>query len=476
MFRDCHPEALCYIVFVTDLFEHDSGFLKLGKHPPLADRMRPRKLEEFVGQEEIMAPGKPLRSLLDRGKIHSAIFWGPPGSGKTTLAYLISLHLKFKFIFFSAVTSGIKEIKKVMSEAEREEALYGGRTILFVDEIHRFNKSQQDAFLPYVESGKIILLGATTENPSFEVIGALLSRLKVYLLKPLEAEHLGEIIDRALNDTEHGLGKSKVSLTDEARSYIIQTSSGDARKALTLLEVSCESDVNWEKGAVEITLDKVTEVQQKKVLLYDKAGEEHFNLISALHKSLRDSDPDAGLYWLARMLAAGEDPLYLARRLIRFAVEDIGLADNHALELALNARETYNLLGTPEGELALAQVVIYLAAAPKSNAVYAAYTKVMKTVEEEPAYEVPFHIRNAPTSLMKGFGYGKGYQYAHNFDDAITGQSDLPEKLKARRFYDPTERGLEKRIKERLEHFEKLRQKARSQNKADSSSENTDND
>ncbi len=410
-----------------------------------------------------MAPGKPLRSLLDRGKIHSAIFWGPPGSGKTTLAYLISIHLKYKFIFFSAVTSGIKEIKKVMAEAEREEALYGGRTILFVDEIHRFNKSQQDAFLPYVESGKIILLGATTENPSFEVVGALLSRLKVYLLKPLETEQIGRIIDRAITDPEQGLGKKQVELSDDARSYIIQSCGGDARKALTLLEVACEADENWEQGSATITIDKITEVQQKKVLLYDKAGEEHFNLISALHKSLRDSDPDAGLYWLARMLAAGEDPLYIARRLIRFAVEDIGLADNNALSLALNARQTYHLLGTPEGELALAQVVIYLAAAPKSNAVYAAYKKVMNTVENEPAYEVPYHIRNAPTSLMKGFGYGKGYQYAHNFEDAITGQSDLPDDLKTRNFYHPTERGLEKRIKERLEHFERLRRQARSE-------------
>jgi putative ATPase len=456
----CREDFNQRVVRLSDLFEFEP-VRSSRTNAPLADRMRPERLEEFFGQEEIMGEGKPLRQLLEKGKIQSAIFWGPPGSGKTTLAYLISKHLKLKFIFFSAVTAGIKEIKQVMVEAEREEAMHGRQTILFVDEIHRFNKSQQDAFLPYVESGKIILLGATTENPSFEVIGALLSRLKVYLLKPLEAEDVDRIIQRAIADKDHGLAAHEVVLEDDAREYIIQISAGDARRALTLLELACVSDSEWESGRAHLTLEKITTIQQKKVLRYDKAGEEHFNLISALHKSLRDSDPDAALYWLARMLAGGEDPLYVARRMIRFAVEDIGLADPNAMAVALNAKEVYHFLGTPEGELALAEAVLYMAAAPKSNKVYEAYQRVTRTIEEEPAYEVPYHIRNAPTSLMKGFGYGKGYQYAHDFEAAITGQSDLPDQLQTRKFYTPTERGLEKKIKERLEYFEQLRQKAR---------------
>lgn len=445
---------------MNDLFE-DKTEGDLPRLAPLADRMRPETFEEFFGQQELMGSDKPLRRLLKRGKIHSAIFWGPPGSGKTTLAYLISRHLEMKFIFFSAVTSGIKEIKQVMIQAEKEQTIYGRSTILFVDEIHRFNKAQQDAFLPYVESGKIILLGATTENPSFEVIGALLSRLKVYWLKALTDEDIGRIIDRALTDSERGLGKAQIDLTPEARGYIIQYAAGDARKALTLLELACESDPQWEDDRAEITIDRLKEIVQKKSLLYDKLGEEHFNLISALHKSLRDSDPDASLYWLARMLAAGEDPLYCARRMVRFAVEDIGLADPNALNVALNARETYHQLGTPEGELALAMAAVYLAAAPKSNRIYTAYSKVMKTIEEEPALPVPLHIRNAVTGLMKSFGYGGGYQYAHNYKNAISGQSDLPEGLQTRRFYIPSESGIEKRVKERLEYWETLRQKAR---------------
>ncbi|MCK4857507.1 MAG: replication-associated recombination protein A [candidate division Zixibacteria bacterium] len=445
---------------MADLFlsEADDSEVKL---KPLADRMRPRLFDQFVGQEDLMSAGKPLRYLLEQGKIHSAIFWGPPGSGKTTLARLISTHLKTKFIAFSAVTSGIKEIKQVMARAEKEQALYHRSTILFIDEIHRFNKAQQDAFLPYVESGKIILLGATTENPSFEVIGALLSRLKVYLLKPLTAGDIDRILTRALADDEDGLGNYQIDLDADAREFIVQTSSGDARKALTLLELACESDPEWEQGRARINIKRVQEIQQRKVLLYDKAGEEHYNLISALHKSLRDSDPDAATYWLARMLAAGEEPLYVARRMIRFAVEDIGLADPNALNVALNARETYHQLGSPEGELALVMAAVYLAAAPKSNRVYQTHNKVMATIENEPAYEVPYHIRNAPTRLMKSFGYGKGYQYAHDQDDAITGQSDLPQELKMRKFYEPSDFGLEKRIRERLEYWEKLRQQAR---------------
>lgn len=447
---------------MSDLFEDDVP-LKKKRNAPLAERMRPEKLDEFVGQHDLMDDGKPLRVLIDKGKVHSAIFWGPPGSGKTTLAYLISKTLNLKFIFFSAVTSGIKEIKEVMAEAEKTEALYGQRTVLFIDEIHRFNKGQQDAFLPYVESGKIVLLGATTENPSFEVVGALLSRLKVYLLKPLDSDDLATIITRAVADKERGLGAKSVNLSDDAKSYIIQVSGGDARRVLTLLELACEADPNWEKGSADITLERITEVQQKKVLLYDKSGEEHFNLISALHKSMRDSDPNASLYWLARMLAGGEDPLYIARRVVRFAVEDVGLADPAAMSVALNAKEIYHFLGTPEGELAIAEAVVYLAAAPKSNRVYKAYKKVMKTVEEEPAYEVPYHIRNAVTGMMRGFGYGKGYEYAHDVDNAITGQSDLPEQLKTRVFYEPSEYGIEKRIKERLQYWEEIRKKSRNQ-------------
>lgn len=445
---------------MSDLFGDEAPVRKI-TNAPLAERMRPETLDEFVGQHDLMDPGKPLRALLDKGKIHSAIFWGPPGSGKTTLAYLISRLLKLKFIFFSAVTSGIKEIKAVMVEAEKEESLYGKRTILFVDEIHRFNKGQQDAFLPYVESGKIVLLGATTENPSFEVVGALLSRLKVYLLKPLDTADLDHIITRALADSERGLGGKQITLHVDAREYILQVSGGDARKALTLLELACEADPDWEQGRAEITLARITEVQQKKVLLYSKSGEEHYNLISALHKSMRDSDPDAALYWLARMLSAGEDPLYIARRVVRFAVEDVGLADPNAMAVALHAKEVYEFLGTPEGELGIAEAVIYLACAPKSNSAYQAFGSVMKTVEAEPAYEVPYHIRNAVTGLMKGFGYGAGYRYAHDEPDAITGQSDLPDQLSTRRFYYPTDHGLEKKIKERLELWDTLRQKKR---------------
>ncbi len=431
--------------------------------PPLAERLRPQELSEFVGQGELMGEGKPLRRLLEKGKFHSAIFWGPPGSGKTTLAHLIARKLDLKFIFFSAVTSGIKQIKEVMIRAEKEQAIYGKATILFVDEIHRFNKAQQDAFLPYVESGHIMLLGATTENPSFEVVGALLSRLKVYLLEPLPPEALQALIARALIDPVRGLGDKQVQLSDDARDFIIQTAAGDARRALTLLELACDTDPDWDEGRADLTLEKIKEVAQKKALLYDKSGEEHYNLISALHKSLRDSDPDAALYWLARMLASGEEPLYLARRLVRFAVEDIGLADPNALNVALNARETYHQLGSPEGELALVMVTIYLAAAPKSNSLYRAYKAVQKTIADEPAYPVPLHIRNAPTGLMKSFGYGKSYQYAHDFDNAITGQSDLPAELKSRKFYRPTDRGIEKRIAERLEYWEKLRLQARMQ-------------
>jgi putative ATPase len=451
---------------VTDLFteERQPGDIS---RSPLAERMRPQELAEFVGQDELLGEGKPLRRLFERGKVHSAIFWGPPGSGKTTLAYLISRTLDLTFIPFSAVTSGIKQIKEVMVRAERERAINGKPTVLFVDEIHRFNKAQQDAFLPYVETGDIILLGATTENPSFEVVGPLLSRLKVYQLEPLGSGELGTLIERAINDSTRGLGSHDVHLTRDAIEFIVQTAAGDARRALTLLELACESDLEWENGRAEIDLEKIRDVAQKKILLYDKSGEEHFNLISALHKSLRDSNADASLYWLARMLAAGEEPLYLARRLVRFAVEDVGLADPNALNVALNARETYHQLGTPEGELALVMATVYLAAAPKSNSLYAAYNSVMRTIADEPAYPVPLHLRNAPTGLMKSLGYGKGYQYAHDFEHAITGQENLPDKLKRRKFYHPTDHGLEKRIAERLEYWEKLRAQARRQENPD---------
>jgi putative ATPase len=425
---------------------------------PLADRMRPRTLDEFVGQEHIIAPGKPLRAQIVRDDISSLIFWGPPGTGKTTLAQIIARMTRAEFIEFSAVLSGIKEIKQVMADAERARQ-YGTRTIVFVDEIHRFNKAQQDAFLPHVEKGNIRLIGATTENPSFEIISALLSRSRVYVLKPLTEEQIVLLLRRALNDTERGLGSLKLSASDEVLRQIAAYSSGDARSAYNVLEVASALGQKASGDGV-ITPEIVQDALQKRVLLYDKAGEEHYNLISALHKSVRNSDPDASLYWLARMLEAGEDPLYIARRIVRMAVEDIGLADPNALALCMAARDAVDFLGMPEGNLALAQAAVYLALAPKSNALYTAYSDVQQDVERTAAEPVPLHLRNAPTGLMKNLGYSKGYQYAHDFDDKVTNMQCLPENLKDRRYYQPTNEGVEKRIRERMEEIRRIKSRS----------------
>jgi putative ATPase len=428
---------------------------------PLADRMRPRTLDEFVGQEHLVAPGKPLRTQLERDDIGSLIFWGPPGTGKTTLAQIIARMTKAEFIQFSAVLTGIKEIKQVMADAERARQ-YGTRTIVFIDEIHRFNKAQQDAFLPHVEKGNIRLIGATTENPSFEIISALLSRSRVYVLKPLTEEQVVLLLKRALADEERGLGAMKLRASDAVLAKIASYSSGDARSAYNVLEVAATLALGraaTEVGA-EITDDIIHDALQKRVLLYDKGGEEHYNLISALHKSVRNSDPDASLYWLGRMLEAGEDPLYIARRVVRMAVEDIGLADPNALSLCMAARDAVDFIGMPEGNLALAQAVVYLALAPKSNALYTAYADVQQDVERTAAESVPLHLRNAPTGLMKGLGYGQGYQYAHDVEGKIADMQCLPDNLRDRTYYHPTNEGVEKRIRERMEEIKRRRSKA----------------
>ncbi len=452
------------------------------KSRPLADRMRPRTLDEFVGQEHLIAQGKPLRAQIERDDLGSLIFWGPPGTGKTTLAQIIARMSRAEFIEFSAVLSGIKEIKQVMADAERARQ-YGTRTIVFVDEIHRFNKAQQDAFLPHVEKGNIRLIGATTENPSFEIISALLSRSRVYVLKPLTEQQLVGLLRRALADEERGLGAMKLAASDEVLTRIAAYSSGDARSAYNVLEVAAalvlekvrvsgEESQNphplqkagkgvapslGKTSATEITTEIVQDALQKRVLLYDKAGEEHYNLISALHKSVRNSDPDASLYWLGRMLEAGEDPLYIARRVVRMSVEDIGLAEPNALALCMAARDAVDFIGMPEGNLALAQAVVYLALAPKSNALYTAYSDVQQDVERTTAESVPLHLRNAPTGLMKNLGYGHGYQYAHDLDNKVADMQCLPDNLKDRRYYQPTNEGVEKRIRERLEEIRRRR-------------------
>jgi putative ATPase len=429
---------------------------------PLADRMRPRTLDEFVGQEHLVAPGKPLRTQIERDDLGSLIFWGPPGTGKTTLAQIIARVTKAEFIEFSAVLAGIKEIKQVMAEAERARQ-YGTRTIVFVDEIHRFNKAQQDAFLPHVEKGNIRLIGATTENPSFEIISALLSRSRVYTLKPLTEEQIVVLLKRALNDRERGLGAMSLHASDEVLAKIASYSSGDARTAYNALEVAASLAGASADRPDEITDSIVHDALQKRVLLYDKAGEEHYNLISALHKSVRNSDPDAALYWLARMLEAGEDPLYIARRVVRMAVEDIGLADPGALSLCMAARDAVDFIGMPEGNLALAQAVVYLSVAPKSNALYTAYGAVQQDVEQTAAEPVPLHLRNAPTGLMKGMGYGQGYKYAHDLEDKVADMQCLPDNLRDRSYYEPTNEGLEKRIREKLEEIKKKRSRKNSE-------------
>ena len=438
---------------------------------PLADRMRPRTIDEFVGQQHLVGKGKVLRELIKKDTIPSIILWGPPGSGKTTLARIIALKTESKFISFSAVTSGIKQIKDIMEIARHDRQVANLKTIIFIDEIHRFNKAQQDAFLPYVEKGTIVLIGATTENPSFEVNSALLSRAQTFVLNRLSPEEIKILVSRAIKDSEKGFGKYNIKATGKVIDFISSFSDGDARIAYNILEMAINSSlldkqsntlikgpegktggsgkkISKNPPTIAITLDipLIENIIQKKALLYDKAGEEHFNIISALHKSLRGSDPDGAIYWIVRMLEAGEDPLYIIRRMVRFASEDIGLAAPNALQAAIAAKQSFEFIGPPEGYLAIIQAAVYLALCPKSNALYMGYKKAKTDVDQSGSLPVPYHIRNAPTGLMKDIGYGKGYKYDHDFDDAIAGQDYLPDKLLGKKYYEPAGRGFEKEL------------------------------
>jgi len=440
-----------YIIGIMNVQSH--------KAAPLAERMRPTVLADFIGQEHLVGKGRLLRALIDQGSIPSLLLWGPPGSGKTTLATILANSIQAEFIFFSAVLSGVKEIRKIVLAAEEKRTAGNVPTILFVDEIHRFNKSQQDAFLPHVESGLLTLIGATTENPSFEVIAPLLSRCQVLLLNPLDQEDIKKILKRALNDKEQGLGGQGLEIADQAVAILASAVDGDCRRALNCLEIAATlARKSSCREPVMISEQLVREAMQERTLRYDQAGEEHYNLISALHKSMRDSDPDGACYWLGRMLAAGEDPLYLARRLIRFASEDIGNADPRALEVALSCRQAYHMLGSPEGELALYQATSYLATAPKSNALYLTEKMIKKEIRTSGTLPVPLHLRNAPTRLMKDIGYGKNYQYAHDRPDGLVAQQHLPDSIAGKRFYRPTNRGYEAVIGDRLTQWRKILQ------------------
>ncbi len=428
---------------------------------PLAERMRPKTLAEFVGQHHLVGENRILQRLIGQGKIPSLLLWGPPGSGKTTLASILAHSIDARFVFFSAVLSGVRELRREVEEATVERERSAGPTLLFVDEIHRFNKSQQDALLPHVESGLFTLIGATTENPSFQVIAPLLSRCQVLVLKPLAEEDLEVVVRRALEDSGRGLGEAGLSLDDEALALLTRIADGDCRRALNCLETAASLAESSKEGGARITVAVVEEAAQQRTLRYDRSGEEHYNLISALHKSLRDSDPDGASYWLGRMLTSGEDPLYIARRLIRFASEDIGNADPRALQVALNCREAFHILGPPEGELALFQAVTYLATAPKSNAVYMAEKKIRHDIERTGSLPVPMHLRNAPTALMKEMGYGRGYQYAHDNADGLVAQEHMPDRLRGNTYYEPTNRGFEAVIRDRLIKWRQiLRQQA----------------
>lgn len=433
------------------------------RNRPLADRMRPRRIEEFVGQDQLLGENALLRRLIAEDRIPSMILWGPPGCGKTALASVIAHTTRSPFVTLSAVTSGLRDVKQIMERAKRTRLSSGRPTILFVDEIHRFNKVQQDAFLPHVEKGTIVLIGATTENPSFSVVAPLLSRCKVFTLNALTDDQLRLIVERALADKERGLGNLDIEISEPVMGHIVRLADGDARRALNLLEMVVASIAPDESGKIVVTVEAVEQITQRTSLLYDREGEEHFNLISAFHKSLRSSDPQGALYWLGRMLAAGEDPLYCARRMIRFAAEDIGTADPNALQVAVAAWEAFNKLGSPEGELALAEAAVYLATAPKSNAIYRAWAKVEEAIEQYGSLPVPLHLRNAPTPLMKELGYGHGYQYDHDLPDHYSGQQCLPDQLAGAKFFEPGPFGFEKDIRRRLEWWAKKRAERRKQ-------------